>query len=641
MASELVGRLQEWLPLTKRTRVQSIYKYGVLEPDEIRTLLVQPGASGSPLTGQIEQHKLGDPDKPYEALSYVWGSPKRGNVVEIGEKGVLVTQNAKELLLHLRDEHHPRRVWIDGICIDQDNLDERSHQVTLMQAIFSGASSVLIWVGESDQDTESIFSFFTLMDKRRRAEAEPNEGENGHPDTEFVRKSIKDPSKVRKFASRPWFRRSWTFQEACLSAESYLVCGKHQLHWRIFISATLYLTSTGMLNVFGQSADTIVALANLAAANPDHQTPYLSVILPLTRELQAASPHDKIFSVLGMADQKNMPSLDLSYSLPVSEVYARTAKAMIAQEQGLSVLLPSWVPDWNLSRPAAYFHGYDWPNTTHLYDINEGASFPNDIPNDLGPETHVLKLRGARLDVITHVCDGKKLLLETVTLKGRTHKIAARSANGEMNLLRKELDKIPLKLGFSLLETYKQTREEIIQALVRTLTADRGGIGGEGGGKWFTDSRDSRLMGVSMRMQVPLRSRWLWAIHGNEPNPDVTQQMSVLTIALWTFMAGRKVFRTHRGLLGISAEGTKVGDEVWDIVGGQVPFVLRPKKTKIRETPGVERVASLQVVGEAYVHGVMKGELWKRVEEETTPQSSHYPGALHGAGLEFEDLELV
>ncbi|CAH0018227.1 unnamed protein product [Clonostachys rhizophaga] len=604
MASELVGRLLEWLPLTKSQTGQSIYEYGVLGSDEIRTLLIQPGASGSPLTGQIDQHKLGDPDKPYEALSYAWGSPKRGNVIRIGEKDVLVTQNARELLLHLRDEHHPRRVWIDGICIDQDNIDERSHQVTLMQAIFSGASSVLIWVGESDEDTDSVFSFFTLMDERRRdrAEAEANENENEHPDTEFVRKSIKDPSKVRKFASRPWFHRSWTFQEACLSAESYLICGKHQLHWRIFVSAALYLTSAGMLNVFGQSADTIVALANLAAANPSHHTPYLSVILPLTRELKAGNPHDKIFSVLGMADRTNMPSLKLSYSLPVSEVYARTAKAMIVQEQGLSVLsgvcgpdrqdrnLPSWVPDWNLSRPAAYFHGYDWPDTTHLYDINEGASFPNAIPNDLGPETHILKLRGARLDVITHVCDGKRLLLETATLKGRTHNITARSANGEMNLLRKELDKIPLKLGFSPLKRYKQTGEEIIQAL-----------------------------------------------------------MSVLTIAMWTFMAGRKVFRTRHGLLGIAAEGTKVGDEVWDIIGGRVPFVLRSKKTWFREDPGTARTARLQVVGEAYVHGVMKGELWKTAEEEETMRSSTdtwsstdtTSDALHGDALEFEDLELV
>ncbi|CAG9942096.1 unnamed protein product [Clonostachys rosea f. rosea IK726] len=197
MASELAGRLQAWLPLTKSKKGGSIYKYGVLGSDEIRTLLIQPGASGSPLTGQIEQHKLGDPDKPYEALSYVWGSPKRGNVIRIGEKDVLVTRNATELLLHLRDEHHPRRVWIDGICIDQDNIDERSHQVTLMQAIFSGASSVLIWVGESDEDTKSVFSFFTSMDERRRdqAEAEAHEHENEHPDTEFVRKSIKDPSK--------------------------------------------------------------------------------------------------------------------------------------------------------------------------------------------------------------------------------------------------------------------------------------------------------------------------------------------------------------------------------------------------------------------------------------------------------------
>ncbi|CAH0044163.1 unnamed protein product [Clonostachys solani] len=425
------------------------------------------------------------------------------------------------------------------------------------------------------------------------------------------------------------------------------------------IVSDLWKTSTALADIrlsglvpdiHGNAEHTIAALANLAAANPSHQTPYLSVILPLTRELQAANPHDKIFSVLGMADRTNMPPLHLSYSLPVSEVYARTAKAMIAQEQGLSVLssvrgpdrqdrnLPSWVPDWNLSRPAAYFHGYDWPNITHLYDINEGASFPNDIPDDLGPETHILKLRGARLDVIAHVCDGKRLLLETATLKGKTHKIAARSANGEMNLLRKELDKIPLKLGFSPLDTYKQTQEEIIQALVRTLTADRGGIGGEGGGKWFTDSRNSRLVGLSMRMQVPLGSRWLWAINGNEPNPDVTQQMSVLTIAMWTFMAGRKIFRTRRGLIGISAEGTKTRDEVWDIIGGQVPFVLRSKKTRIRENPGTARTASLQVVGEAYVHGVMKGELWKRAKEE---EGSTNSDALHGAALEFVDLELI
>jgi Heterokaryon incompatibility protein (HET) len=89
--------------------------------------------------------------RPYDALSYVWGSPTGNQPIFCEGKEILVTSNCESALRHLRHKRKTVVLWIDTICIDQQNADEKALQIPLMGEIYRRATEVTIWLGEGDR----------------------------------------------------------------------------------------------------------------------------------------------------------------------------------------------------------------------------------------------------------------------------------------------------------------------------------------------------------------------------------------------------------------------------------------------------------------------------------------------------------
>jgi hypothetical protein len=97
--------------------------------DEIRLLHLQPGATNEPLICQLLNSTLFD--KPqYEALSYMWGRKESPLQIELSGSIVEVRNNLWQALNHLRHAQTTRILWIDALCINQDDANERNHQVS-------------------------------------------------------------------------------------------------------------------------------------------------------------------------------------------------------------------------------------------------------------------------------------------------------------------------------------------------------------------------------------------------------------------------------------------------------------------------------------------------------------------------------
>jgi hypothetical protein len=99
----------------------------------------------------------------YEALSYVWGVPS-GTCELICDDGILqITPNCESALRHLRLVSKPRKIFVDAICIDQSSehhsVLERNQQVKLMGEIYSQAYRTLIWLGDSNDETQLAFKY--------------------------------------------------------------------------------------------------------------------------------------------------------------------------------------------------------------------------------------------------------------------------------------------------------------------------------------------------------------------------------------------------------------------------------------------------------------------------------------------------
>jgi hypothetical protein len=141
------------------------YQYGPLKsPDSIRLLYLLPGAFEDEIQVKLKEVSLSKPP-PYEALSYVWGSPTADDPISCHGEELLVTANCIAAMRRLRYKRKHRVLWIDAICICQGTIDERNHQVGLMGDIYSQATRVIIWLGEASPQSDFAISFMNDLDR--------------------------------------------------------------------------------------------------------------------------------------------------------------------------------------------------------------------------------------------------------------------------------------------------------------------------------------------------------------------------------------------------------------------------------------------------------------------------------------------
>jgi hypothetical protein len=186
----------------------SQYCYSPLSPgaNNIRLLRLMPHANESTerteLQCEIFEYSLQDVAKRthlYEALSYTWGGEERPYSITIKEQNLSITTNLYIALLRLRDRSLERIIWIDAICINQEDPEERGQQVQLMAMIYSKAHRILVWLGEATDDIEGA-----LEDIQRAA----NEESTKHSNKKINEKAIFN------LLQRQWFQRIWVRVDA-------------------------------------------------------------------------------------------------------------------------------------------------------------------------------------------------------------------------------------------------------------------------------------------------------------------------------------------------------------------------------------------------------------------------------------------
>lgn len=127
----------------------------------------------------------------YEALSYVWGSNMRSRTIKVNNCEFPVTENLYLALLRLRNRQLERILWVDAICINQDDLDEKSEQIPLMRTIYAQAQHVTVWLGEAYEDGDKALEKLQSL------------AEGQDIDIEGCEKLCMD------LFRRAWFRRIW------------------------------------------------------------------------------------------------------------------------------------------------------------------------------------------------------------------------------------------------------------------------------------------------------------------------------------------------------------------------------------------------------------------------------------------------
>ncbi|GKZ33689.1 hypothetical protein AbraIFM66950_003720, partial [Aspergillus brasiliensis] len=123
---------------------------------QIRLVTIEPGEWTDDIQCTLEQTSLATA-KPYQALSYVWGDPTVTKDIIVDGRTFQATVNLESALRHLRRDDTPRVMWIDAICINQIDTEERSSQVSFMRDIYQQSILTVIWLGNGDERVKSLF----------------------------------------------------------------------------------------------------------------------------------------------------------------------------------------------------------------------------------------------------------------------------------------------------------------------------------------------------------------------------------------------------------------------------------------------------------------------------------------------------
>jgi hypothetical protein len=388
------------------------YKYSDLGPrrqpaatagkgcNRVRLLTLLPGVSGDEITVTLRMVSLDALNHTkYEALSYVWGSEKEPIAITVGRRWSLnVSRNLAVALKHLRFEVEPRVLWVDAICINQEDLQERAQQVGFMGDIYRRAWQVVVWLGPEENDSTCALDFVNTLN--RVVSVNWWNGTMGPAiGTEMMSlwqadHSISFSAMVREglalsaLLDRPWFQRVWIRQEIFLAKKAIVQCGHKEILWAALKNTAFCISEKNFYfgplqmtldrsNVFRER---LALVQDLGRERPDH----LLGVLKATMASKCKDPRDRVYGVLNMLDpRESNAGIIPDYTLSAAEVYRNLVVHFIAHYKSLDILsytrlerprsrvigLPSWVPDWTAGQvwiSTGYFNagGYLAPQTT-------------------------------------------------------------------------------------------------------------------------------------------------------------------------------------------------------------------------------------------------------------------------------------
>ncbi|KAK1833037.1 heterokaryon incompatibility protein-domain-containing protein [Podospora conica] len=429
--------------------------YSPLDPSkrEIRLLHL----SKHPRRGNLDKYRLSvfafEDAPPFFALSYVWGSSEERT--EIGVEGipVPVTTNLAAALDHVWNAPGCEYLWVDAICINQSDTDEKNHQVPLMRHIYGRSARVLIWLGDASATSDLAMDFLrhwahairTALDELHRAGNPINlanhvrqiawtrtEQSKEGPvacirDMKTVFAQLPEPFAARAFDDSPWkaadalfqrsyWRRVWVVQEVVLANAGTIMCGAKTLDLDdliIIFPMFLIMMVQFIFMVFEN-------IRFMTRENFTNRTFHLADLLDETASQQATDERDRVFALLGLVPNE-LTSITPNYSRSAQQVFTDVVIDHLSRAEHLYIVagvgenaatrlpgLPSWVPDFSINSR----HGikeswsmYGGQDKTTLSLGASGTATARFTVVRMPPDQCLLRIRGFVCDQVAALSD--------------------------------------------------------------------------------------------------------------------------------------------------------------------------------------------------------------------------------------------
>lgn len=254
------------------------------------------------------------PAVKYTALSYCWGDMGSNRPITVNNQSIDITGNLWEALNLIWKYHNlSEYYWIDALCLDQTNIEERNHQVHQMWRIYSDAEQVFACAGPEDKSTATAYYAMQF--------AMANCGSSGmHGYCKCSDRELRDARlEIYTLFNRAYFYRTWIMSEFLHASRLQLICGRFRADNAALEHANASLDNFG----FAPQAN---FLLNLRRTETEGFGPGVinRLITQFCTHSECSQPQDKIFAMLGHSSIRQLDAgilLKPDYSLPLDELF--------------------------------------------------------------------------------------------------------------------------------------------------------------------------------------------------------------------------------------------------------------------------------------------------------------------------------
>lgn len=272
----------------------------------IRLLYIHPANDVWGIEATLETHSFLERPQ-YAALSYTWGDPTKVKPITVNGKKMNVTENLWNALFHIRDSRRRQTLWVDAICINQSDNEEKSAQVPLMSFIYSRAKEVIIWLGDHKSPR--------WIEQASLSDYEVNWAVTRATDSWAVTKYW-----LYVLTQEEYWKRCWIVQEVTMASRLRLLSGRSSLSWSDFVKLLNLYKSKVPLD--GTAIDYVLRLESLRNTKyVDGNSYSLDRLLETFGDCFCTVTLDKVFAFVGMASDCLDGCLSVNYTKSPLTVY--------------------------------------------------------------------------------------------------------------------------------------------------------------------------------------------------------------------------------------------------------------------------------------------------------------------------------
>jgi hypothetical protein len=588
-----------------QARDNEIFPYQILARDQIRLLTVHLIENES-FRLSLEHYPY-DTALKYDALSYAWNPLDAANgppkiQVLCNATSFEMSSNLYQAIKSLAKLGLCRPIWIDYICINQNNIKEKEWQLPLMGQYYSRAKMVWIWLGLSNSNSD------LAMKAMARLALELPTLRVSLPVTDAWLREKKLPLEndglwdgIDHIYTREWFNRLWTMQEFVLAVQTIFVCGLEVATGAEVVTVAQESVRLGLVALSRRGRIPHVGYkdgyhfptfnSRYREAIDDHGSISLHLALQLARfkEAKGSQKHDRVYALLGLLHTDVIEQIPVDYDLPWWKMYVEVGKVSLKVSDHLDLLmqcqstwrhkdLPSWCPNFSAENEAApfiyecYFAGYVWgrPCSPHIEVSTEDQS-------------HLL-VEGVSFTMVVSVAKHPE--------RGNTDESTLERRSWNFQDTFKCMDEFLEMARKDIPESYFQP---VPEAFLRTLVAD------------VLEGHKTGHSYERLKTMWACTQAWISCMRrdGDTSSLDAETQNTAHTFldSVLHVCRFRRFFVAADDRLALGPDQVQTGDQILIIKDAHMPFVIREHG----------RSGVYKMLGPAYVRGLMMGQVPKMV----------------------------